>query len=76
MAIQAKLKDREGNRGKKEKVRRKGRQESSSSFDEKRRWNMEVCGVKGEHCPHKDHWLVTTGGGPFTLYKEAKQRFP
>jgi hypothetical protein len=74
--IQAKLRDREGTRGKKEKVRRMGRQESSSSFHEKQRWSMEVCGVKGQHGPHKDRQLVTTGEGPFTLSKEAKQRFP
>jgi hypothetical protein len=64
------LRDREGNSGKaKEKVRRKGRQESSSSFDRKRRCSMEVCGVKGEHGPYKDSRLVTTGVGPFTLSK-------
>jgi hypothetical protein len=37
---------------------------------------MEVCGVKGEHGPHKDRRLVTTGRGLFTFFKEAKQRFP
>jgi hypothetical protein len=44
-------------------VRRKGRQESSSSFTEKWCWSMGVCGEKGEHGPHKDRLLVTTGGG-------------
>jgi hypothetical protein len=57
-------------------VKGKGRQDSSSKFNEKWHWNMEVCGVKGQHGPHKDHQLVTTGGGPFTLSKEAKQKFP
>jgi hypothetical protein len=35
MEIEAKLRDRKGNTRKKEKVRKKGREESSSSFDEK-----------------------------------------